>query len=97
LGQWVVPALGILFFYVGVLISHSEQNWTIGIRTPWTLSSEKVWKKTHDLGGKLFKAVGILSITTILMPAYAFWLVILSLVGISVFLFGYSYYLYQKG
>ncbi|MBS7609039.1 SdpI family protein [Candidatus Bathyarchaeota archaeon] len=31
------------------------------IRTPWTLSNEKVWKKTHKLGGRLFKIVGIIT------------------------------------
>lgn len=96
LGQWVVPAIGILFFYIGVMISHSQQNWTIGIRTPWTLSSETVWKKTHELGGLLFKAGGILSIASVLVPDYSFLVVIGSAVGISIFLFIYSYYQYQK-
>nr|WP_240432122.1 MULTISPECIES: SdpI family protein [Geobacillus thermoleovorans group] len=38
-----------------------------GIRTPWTLASETVWHKTHRLGGKVFTAMGILSMLT------AFW------------------------
>jgi uncharacterized membrane protein len=38
--------LGLLFFYIGILCEHSKRNWFIGIRTPWTLSSEKVWDKT---------------------------------------------------
>ena len=51
--------LGVLFFYVGILCENAKQNWFIGIRTPWTLSSEKVWDKTHKIVGKLFKIAGI--------------------------------------
>ena len=43
-----------LFYYSGVLLTHAERNWFVGIRTPWTLSSEEVWKRTHALGGRLF-------------------------------------------
>ena len=52
---------GILLIYLGFLIGHAEQNWFVGIRTPWTLSSVSVWKKTHDRGGKLFILAGIIS------------------------------------
>ena len=53
--------IGILFIYIGFLLGHAEQNWFVGIRTPWTLSSKTVWKKTHELGGKLFKIAGVIS------------------------------------
>ncbi|MGB9175625.1 MAG: DUF1648 domain-containing protein, partial [Methanoregula sp.] len=39
--------IGILFIYIGFLLEHAEPNWFVGIRTPWTLSSTSVWKKTH--------------------------------------------------
>lgn len=44
-----------------------KPNYFIGIRTPWALESEAVWNKTHRLGGKVFIAMGILSMRT------AFW------------------------
>lgn len=49
------PAFGALLYYVGVLTEHAKPNWFIGIRTPWTLSNEVVWERTHRVGGKLFK------------------------------------------
>jgi len=51
--------LGPVFFYTGVLCENAKRNWFIGIRTPWTLSSERVWDKTHKIGGRLFKIAGI--------------------------------------
>ncbi|MBI5733502.1 MAG: SdpI family protein [Candidatus Kerfeldbacteria bacterium] len=42
---WLVPAFTVLFYAAGILIEHADTNWSIGIRTPWTLSNEVVWKK----------------------------------------------------
>jgi uncharacterized membrane protein len=46
---------GIMFISIGFLLEHAEQNGFVGIRTPWTLNSVAVWRKTHESGGKLFK------------------------------------------
>jgi len=54
----LVAAAG-LFYYSGVVLTHAKQNWFVGIRTPWTLSSEEVWARTHALGGRLFKLTAI--------------------------------------
>ncbi|MCO5383780.1 MAG: SdpI family protein [Methanosarcina barkeri] len=54
--------IGLLFYYIGVLMENAERNWFIGIRTPWTLSSDRVWRKTNRLGGKLFRIAGISAI-----------------------------------
>lgn len=92
----IMPVLmGGLFFYIGVMVGHAEPNWTIGIRTPWTLSNDEVWRKTHRLGGKLFKAGGILAIISALVPQLSFFFVLGGAVGVSLFLFGYSFYLYK--
>jgi len=46
-----------------------KSNWFIGIRTPWTLSSEESWRKTHRLGGRLFVICGaVIIITSVLAP-----------------------------
>ncbi len=56
----MLPAgIGLLFYYIGVLMENAERNWFIGIRTPWTLSSDRVWRQTNRLGGRLFRAAGI--------------------------------------
>jgi uncharacterized membrane protein len=40
----------------------------MGIRTPWTLSSERVWRKTHRIGGYAFTIAGLVFIATAFIP-----------------------------
>ncbi len=87
---------GMLFIYLGFLVGHAEPNWFVGIRTPWTLSSESVWKKTHLLGGKLFKIAGIISLFGILFQDYAIWFILVPVFLVSGYIIIYSYLEYQK-
>jgi len=94
---WVPGLIGLLFIVMGNYMSKIKPNWFIGIRTPWTLSSEEVWNKTHRLGGKLFIIAGLLMITEGFLPAswrLAIFIFIILLVTIGTF--GYSYYLYWQ-
>ncbi len=51
--------VGLLFAFLGNYLTRVEPNWFIGIRTPWTLSSDTVWRKTHRTGGWLFVLGGL--------------------------------------
>jgi len=93
---FLMPAFAVLFYMVGILVSHAEMNWTIGIRTPWTLSSETVWKKTHVLTGKLFRASGIITLTGVLFPDFAIWFLLISVLASAVVSAVYSYLAYRK-
>jgi uncharacterized membrane protein len=88
--------IGALFIYIGFLLDHAEQNWFVGIRTPWTLSSKTVWKKTHELGGKLFKLAGVISCLGIFAGVYALWFVLVPALAVAVITVAYSYYEFQK-
>jgi uncharacterized membrane protein len=88
--------VGALFIYLGFLLSHAEQNWFVGIRTPWTLSSKTVWKKTHQLGGKLFIIAGVISCAGIFAGAYALWFILVPVLAVSVYTVAYSYIEFQK-
>ncbi len=90
------PAFAILFYYSGILIENAKRNWFIGIRTPWTLSSEKVWDKTHKLGGKLFKIAGILSLFAIFFESYAVLVIVVPVIMVFIYTVMYSYFEYQK-
>ena len=92
----LLPAMGLLFVFVGLLIGKAKRNFFIGIRTPWTLSSEKVWDETHRVGGKLFSAAGALTLLGIFVPDYADWFLVLPLIGATAFSVVYSYVLYQR-
>jgi uncharacterized membrane protein len=88
--------VGLLFYYIGILMEKAERNWFIGIRTPWTLSSDRVWRKTHRLGGKLFKIAGIVSILGVLSQELAIYFVIIPALFVAGFTIVYSYLEYQK-
>jgi uncharacterized membrane protein len=85
-----------LFYFTGEMIAHAEPNWMIGVRTAWTLSSESVWRKTNQLGGKLFKWSTLLFFLGALMPKYSIYFVFVPIVGLTGFLTLYSYWLYRK-
>jgi len=69
----IIPAMAVLFFIIGIVLEKAKMNWTMGIRTPWTMSSENVWKKTHALGAKCFKAAAVASLIGLIFPNYAFF------------------------
>lgn len=88
--------IGTLFIYIGFFLGHVERNWFVGIRTPWTLSSETVWKKTHEIGGKLFMIAGVISFAGVLAGEYALWFILIPILAVAVFTVIYSYFEFQK-
>lgn len=92
----LVPAFAILFYYLGILTEHAEKNWFIGIRTPWTMSSETVWQKTHKVGGKLFKLTGFIALIGLLFEDYAIYFMIIPVILVSLYTTYYSYSEYQR-
>lgn len=64
--------VGGMFIFLGNLLPRARANWWFGIRTPWTLSNDRVWERTHRLGGYLFVAAGaVLLVVTFLPEAIA--------------------------
>ena len=93
----VFPILmGLLFFYIGILLENTKRNWFIGIKTPWTLSSEKVWNKTHKLGSKMFKIAGIIVLIGFLFQKYIIYFTMVPVLFVAFYLVVYSYVEYQK-
>lgn len=93
---WMLPAIAMLLYMAGVLIKHAQPNWFIGIRTPWTLSDDRVWDETHRLGGWAFMVCALLSLLGMISPSMA---IVFLLVPVLVAAFGlilYSYILYRK-
>jgi uncharacterized membrane protein len=60
IGRLVGLMAGAMFAIIGNFLGKTRSNWFVGIRTPWTLSSERSWTRTHRLAGYLFVAAGIL-------------------------------------
>ena len=93
----MLPAMGLLFIFTGDLIKKAKRNYFIGIRTPWTLSSDRVWDGTHRVGGKLFVAAGFFALLGAFFPDYSVWFLMIPVLSASLFSVIYSYYLYRTG
>lgn len=94
--QLMAPAIGLLVYYAGVLTENARPNWFIGVRTPWTLSSKKVWNKTNRLAGKLFKATGALAMLSAAFPEQAVYFILVPLILAGIYPIVYSYREYQR-
>ncbi len=94
--QMIAPGLAILFYYVGVLVGRAKRNWFVGIRTPWTLSSDVVWEKTHKVGGILFRMAAVVVVLAMFLPQYAFYLILAPIIGVAIATIIYSYVEYRK-
>jgi uncharacterized membrane protein len=92
----ITPAIGVLFVVVGFMVGKAKRNWFVGIRTPWTLSSDKVWDRTHELGSKLFIISGILAIVGVFFSEYAIYFIMVPILATVLISFIYSYYIYRK-
>lgn len=89
-------ALGLFFYYLGILVENAKRNYFIGIRTPWTLNSEAVWDKTHKLGGKLFKIAAVVTLIGALFPYYAFLFILVPMLSVAAYTTIYSYLQYRR-
>jgi uncharacterized membrane protein len=95
-GLWTPLLVGLLFVIMGNYMGKIKSNWFIGIRTPWTLSSEEVWNKTHRFGGKIFIIGGILMMIMYLLPAKLQLILFVFIISfILLGTIGYSYILYR--
>lgn len=89
--------IGSIFIVLGNVMQRVRSNFFLGLRTPWTLSNEEVWRKTHRFGGKLFFGCGIILILTTFLPgALKQFIIIGVLVIIVITPYLYSYWQYKK-
>ena len=90
--------IGFMFIMLGNYMPIIPQNYFLGVKTPWTISNEKVWKKTHRICGFLFVLGGIVIVCSgFISDMIAFMMILLVSLAISLFSCLYSYLLYRKG
>jgi len=92
----ILGSVAVLFYGVGALLTRAEPNWFVGIRTPWTLSSEAVWERTHELGGRLFKLTAVISLIGLFFGEYAVYFLVVPALLTAAITTAYSYYLYER-
>lgn len=87
--------LGCMFLVIGNYMPKMKQNYSLGLKVPWTLNSEENWNRTHRLGGYVFMIGGVLVLVAGFMQM--FWLVFVVIVLTTAVPTVYSYSLYKKG
>jgi len=92
----LMPVVGLLFVGIGYMMGQAKRNFFIGIRTPWTLSSETVWDETHKLGSKLFMIAGAVTVITGFVGEIGIWLMIAALLIAAFVPMVYSYILWRR-
>jgi uncharacterized membrane protein len=92
----MLPFMGLLFIFVGWMLRSAKRNFFIGIRTPWTLSSDHVWDQTHRVGSVLFMLSGLFTILASFFTGPSAMLLMFGPILVSTLFLGvYSYLLYR--
>ena len=95
MADYVMLLASMVIFFAGYLTFIAKRNWFIGIRTPWTLSSERSWRVTNRVGGALFMLFALLlPIFNAYLGAASATALIFGLLAVVVFLYALSYYVY---
>ena len=93
----LMPSVGVFIAIMGLLIPRVHPNWFVGIRTPWTLTSDLSWERTHKVGGPLFVMLGVVMIaSSFLAPEVAIWILVAAALALVIFLFAYSYQVWKS-
>lgn len=94
----VIVTMGLLFVGLGNYMPRLRSNWWMGIRTPWTLESEEVWRETHRVGGWAFVAAGLLVVVAglLLEPGPRAWATGIAFGAAVLVPLVYSYVAYRR-
>jgi uncharacterized membrane protein len=89
--------IGLLFIVLGNFMGQLKRNYFVGIKTPWALADDEVWRRTHRRGAWVFVADGILFLVSaalsdgpILVALMAFFILSMA------YLFAYSYFVWRS-
>lgn len=97
IGRIITIMVSLFFIMVGVFLPQCKQNYSMGIRIPWTLNDPEIWDKTHRLAGFLWILGGILMFISAFLPETAsqivFWIIMAMIIIMPFF---YAYILYRR-
>ncbi len=98
LEKWVFIGVGMLISGIGLFLWHLKPNNFVGVRTPWTLQDDRIWKETHDMAGKLwlFAGIGIIIAGMFLTVLSGVFLFMFAAGLLAALPYVYSYRLFYK-
>lgn len=94
----ILFGVAMLFAVLGNELGRFRQTFFAGIRTPWTLADERVWRKTHRVGARWMTGIGVLNmiVVPVLPLQLAGIFLLVTVVGVSLAIVVYSYVVYQQ-
>ncbi len=94
----VAPAIvGAMLLVLGNVLPRARPNWWFGIRTPWTLSNDNVWTRTHRVGGYLMTAAGAVVLLGVPLPhAWSLGVLVGAIAVSSLGSLVYSYFAWRE-
>lgn len=93
----VMVGVGLLWMVIGNYLGQVRSNWFFGIKLPWTLESDEVWRRTHRISGGVWMGAGLfILLSSFLPPSVAVWTVMISVAGSVLVPVVYSYLLFKK-
>ena len=95
--KWAAAGLSLLFLFIGNIFGKIRQNFILGIRTPWTLSSELSWEKTHRISGRLLVLSGVIGLLSVIfLPKIAFAVIMTAILSTVIFSCVNSYLIWKN-
>ena len=95
IGFVVNGSVGLLFILIGNYMPKCKQNYTTGIKVPWTLHSQENWNRTHRLAGWVWIIGGVAMIVNSFLQLE--WILFLTIAALVLIPIGYSFLLFKKG
>ncbi|CAB3389791.1 SdpI family protein [Kyrpidia spormannii] len=93
----VLGGIGVVFILLGNFMARIRFNYFIGIRTPWTLANEEVWRRTHRMAGPLWVAAGFLAFVSAFLPGdLAVWIFLAGTLAAALIPTIYSFVVYRR-
>ncbi len=97
--RWMIIGMGALFMVIGNMLGKIRSTFTFGVRTPWTLSSEKSWVATHRLTGRLWTGIGLIVLILGILGyvgEMTIYILLAGILGSVVVVTVYSYYVWKN-
>jgi uncharacterized membrane protein len=97
MSKTVMVIVGLFFVLMGNYLTQVRPNYMFGIRTPWTLANEEIWRKTHRMAGPLMMIGGVVSLVSVFFSGAVGMIVFLAAILVSALIPAvYSYVLYSR-
>ena len=97
ISSFMMILMGILFILIGNYMPKTRQNYTIGIKLPWTLESARNWELTHRMAGRVWTVGGLLIALNAFVKLWQRPVMVGVFAGMILLPVGYSFWLYTKG